>query len=111
MNTEVFLPLNLKRARRMCGMKQDDLALKAKCSRNTVSRAERGQCSRRMAERFASILQIDPATLFTEMQNATATLTTRQKQVVDLMRSSGANAQAIWSFAMGLVAANPSDGG
>lgn len=106
----------IRRSRRKAHLTQAQLAEAAGCARNTISRAECGDCSERLAERIAAAVRVDPNTLYAQNtpSNAPLPLTSEQEAVVAIMRRGPSVSRAIWHFALGAAAmadtpASPAD--
>lgn len=100
--------LLIRKARRMRHWTQDQLAEASGCARNSISRAEAGYCSQRLAERIARSLGVDFKTFYTDHDKTPTEpgikLSGEEWRVVEVMRKSPRAADAIWNFALGVEA-------
>lgn len=101
----IFNPDALRAARRRASMTQGQLAEAVTCSRNTVVRAEAGNCTRKMARQFAKVVGTDVATFYERRQakGQGMQLSAQEKEVVSIMREAGdAVAWSVHRFARSL---------
>lgn len=92
----------LRRVRRRVHLTQAQLAEKARCSRNIVSRAEaEDKCSSRMARRFADALAVSGDSFYEQIDVIDDRLTRQEKRVLEIMRTHPEAADFVLSFALG----------
>ena len=100
----ILRPERIRMFRRRHGLNQEQLAGRAGCARNTIYRAEAGQCSPKLAGQIADALGFDVDELY-EVVGDSHPLTSEEREFLAVFRALDEEyRKALWYFMLGLQA-------
>ena len=106
MSKRYLQPALMRAARRKVYLTQENLAARVGCARNTISRAELGECSEKLILKIAKALEVDPESFY-HVPNVADELSDDERDILQLLRGVDADGfKVVRAFILGLRA-NP----
>ena len=104
MSKRYLQPALMRAARRKLYLTQEQLASRVGCARNTISRAELGECSEKLILQIAKAMELDPEEFY-RVPNVVDELREEERDIVELLRKVDDDGlKAVRYFILGLRA-------